>query len=275
MEEDLLKNNANVTVLRRAQLNMLDIVLEVDAICRKHNLKYFIDFGTLLGAVRHKGFIPWDDDLDICMLSEDYQKFVKIAATELSDKYFLQTKQTDPKATIGRNIARIRDNNSLYISSGDSFKKTYQRGVFIDIFELIPAPVMPKGLFRFVSHRVSYAYNFYIYNPELTFKNIIAYFVYPLSYIFFKGIWKLFPASKNSVTVSPECYIYGEPIQCEDIFPLQEVEFEDEKLYAPRNMDKRLRDIYNDYMQIPPPEKRRLHAIYILYDVEKPQCKFL
>ena len=71
--DDFSKFNGEGTVLRRAQMREVAILQEVDKICRKHGIKYWIDFGTLLGAVRHGGFIPWDDDLDISMLSSDYQ----------------------------------------------------------------------------------------------------------------------------------------------------------------------------------------------------------
>lgn len=66
-------------ILRKAQLIMLDMLVEFDAICQKHNLKYWLDSGTLLGAVRHKGFIPWDDDIDLSMPVEDYRRFKEIA----------------------------------------------------------------------------------------------------------------------------------------------------------------------------------------------------
>ena len=78
--------------LRKAQLIMLDMLIEFDAICKKHQLQYWLDSGTLLGAVRHQGFIPWDDDIDICMERNDYQKFIQICSQELSKEYFLQTK---------------------------------------------------------------------------------------------------------------------------------------------------------------------------------------
>ena len=64
------------TVLRQAQLVMLRMLKIIDYICRKHDISYWMCSGTLLGAVRHKGFIPWDDDLDICMIREDYERFV-------------------------------------------------------------------------------------------------------------------------------------------------------------------------------------------------------
>lgn len=62
---------------------LLDMLIQVDRICRKHNLKYFMAFGSLLGVVRHNGFIPWDDDIDICMPRDDYEKFIVIARNEL------------------------------------------------------------------------------------------------------------------------------------------------------------------------------------------------
>ena len=79
MNEDFSIYNGEGTLLRQAQLRMLNILLEVDKICRKNNLSYWIDYGTLLGAVRHKGYIPWDDDIDISMPSDDYKKFTEIA----------------------------------------------------------------------------------------------------------------------------------------------------------------------------------------------------
>ena len=86
--EDFSKYNGEGTMLRKAQLRMLDILIAVDKICRKHNIPYWLDYGTLLGAVRHGGFIPWDDDLDISMMKEDYDRFLTIASKELPEQFF-------------------------------------------------------------------------------------------------------------------------------------------------------------------------------------------
>ncbi len=80
--------------LEQAHLVMLRILLVFDRICKAHNLEYWLDWGTLLGAVRHKGFIPWDDDLDVAMMPEDFKAFCKIAARELPEDMFFQTKKT-------------------------------------------------------------------------------------------------------------------------------------------------------------------------------------
>ena len=88
--------NPDGSLLRRQQMRMLDILLEVDRICRKHNITYWLSSGTLIGAVRHKGFIPWDDDLDIEMLLPDYERLMKILPQELPDTMALQTQDTDP-----------------------------------------------------------------------------------------------------------------------------------------------------------------------------------
>jgi lipopolysaccharide cholinephosphotransferase len=83
------------TTLRDVQKVQLEILLEFDRICRKHGLKYLLFAGTLLGAVRHKGFIPWDDDIDVCMLRGDYERFLTVCKDELSAELFLQTTDTD------------------------------------------------------------------------------------------------------------------------------------------------------------------------------------
>ena len=88
--EDFSKYNPENSTLRQAQLRMLDMLVEVDKICRKHNIPYWIDYGTLLGAVRHKGFIPWDDDIDICVMNEHYDKLRRLLMDELPEQFVCQ-----------------------------------------------------------------------------------------------------------------------------------------------------------------------------------------
>lgn len=124
--------------LRACQLKQLSILKEVDRICRKHKLSYWLDGGTLLGAMRHGGFIPWDDDIDIGMTLEDMQAFMKVAPSELPDTLFLQTPESDP--TSKEPIVKIRDLNSIYIEAGDTFSVEYQKGLYVDIFPFIDYP---------------------------------------------------------------------------------------------------------------------------------------
>lgn len=113
---------------------MLRMLKIIDYICRKHDLRYWLCSGTLLGAVRHQGFIPWDDDLDICMLREDYNRFIQIAPLEFPTDIFLQTQETDPSYDYLPLPCKVRDKNSLIISEGMENQK-YQQGLFIDIFD--------------------------------------------------------------------------------------------------------------------------------------------
>ena len=120
--------------LRRVQLIQLEMMKEVDRICRKYNLKYNIAFGTLLGAVRHRGFIPWDDDADINMPYEDYLKLIEVIDDELDgEKYYFryQDKEEDCNIT----YAHLKRNGTIYTKKGrDGFK--YHPGVYIDIVPL-------------------------------------------------------------------------------------------------------------------------------------------
>ena len=87
--------NPEGSPLRRQQLVMLDMVRALDGICKEHGIPYFLYGGTLLGAIRHNGFIPWDDDLDVAMLRSDYQRLVKVLPDELPEHIVLQTNDTD------------------------------------------------------------------------------------------------------------------------------------------------------------------------------------
>ena len=97
MDSELRKRfNPDGSLLRRQQLRMLELLEVIDVICRKHQIPYWLSSGTLIGAARHKGFIPWDDDLDIEMLRSDYLRLLKVLPQELPDNLALQTNETDP-----------------------------------------------------------------------------------------------------------------------------------------------------------------------------------
>lgn len=111
----------------------LDIYLKFVEVCNKHHLKFWCDGGTLLGAVRHNGFIPWDDDLDVIMPRKDYNKLMEIGPMEFSNPYFLQNPYTDPG--FGFSYAKLRNSNTSCISKWFA-KGGFNQGIHIDIFPL-------------------------------------------------------------------------------------------------------------------------------------------
>jgi lipopolysaccharide cholinephosphotransferase len=269
MQEDFSIYNKPGSPIRNVQLRMLDILLVVADICEKNNICYWIEYGTLLGAVRHKGFVPWDDDLDISVYEDDFERFQIVCKEQLPEYLFLQDPETDPDAHMGHGMIKIRDKRSLYIHGFDDFRKEYNKGVFIDVFVAKKYPKMNPKLMKFLFLKVSRSYGFFKYYPELNFKNIIGYFVYPVIYIFFKTILKVITMWKQKpyyIGVTPECYSYGYFSKYEEIFPLQEIEFEGHMLKAPNDSHVYLTNIYGDYMQIPSPEKRRTHVVYAFMD---------
>lgn len=112
----------------------LQILEKIDEVCKKHHITYYAHYGTLLGAVRHQGFIPWDDDLDIAMFRDDYEKFQKIAAEEFTEPYFFQNAYS---GGIIRFMAKIRDSRTTAI---EHMAPSINQGIFVDIFPLDAAP---------------------------------------------------------------------------------------------------------------------------------------
>ena len=113
----------------------LDLLVEFDRICRKHRIPYTVSGGTLLGTIRHNGYIPWDDDIDLELLREDYDRFLAVAPAELSAPYFLQTEKSDP-GYIGPN-AKLRNSATAAILKKEKNRKYgFNQGVFIDLFPL-------------------------------------------------------------------------------------------------------------------------------------------
>ena len=124
MEKETLKK------LHEVEVEILD---EFVRICKKQKLQYFLYYGTLLGAVRHNGFIPWDDDLDVAMPREDYEKFIKMAKEELNDNFYIDNKDTNDEYYL--NFTKLRKKNTIF---EQDFQVNYDgpKGIWIDIFPI-------------------------------------------------------------------------------------------------------------------------------------------
>lgn len=250
--------------LRSCQLKQLAILVEVDRICEKHGLTYWLDGGTLLGAVRHGGFIPWDDDIDIGMPIADMERFVAIAPTELPDSLFLQTAQTDPQCK--GIIAKVRDLNSLYIEGHDNLAVDYQKGLFIDIFPFIDYPTLPRKWVKRIMKGLSKSYSILHMQHYYSLRSFAEFFYFGGAYLLYRAIWRLlcllYPKGKYlSNTIHNNGY--GIVHRIDSVYPLSEIEFEGVRFKAPAHVDAYLTDLYKNYMEIPPVEKRKIHAIYI------------
>lgn len=125
--------------LRKLQLTQLEILKVIDEFCQKNDIKYSLYAGSLLGAVRHNGFIPWDDDLDICMERLEYNKFVQIWLKSKPTGYILQNKEIEPN--FSQSFTKIRKDHTTFLQQGE-MPGLYHTGIFVDIF---PIDRLPKG----------------------------------------------------------------------------------------------------------------------------------
>ncbi len=131
--EDEVRCGYTVTAkMKRVWAVELEILEVFDAVCKKHNLKYYADYGTLLGAVRHKGFIPWDDDIDVVMFRKDYQKLKEVIRDELTEPFVFQDWYSD--MFFHQSFSKIRHNRTTAIEQPDVLEAGGNQGIFIDIF---------------------------------------------------------------------------------------------------------------------------------------------
>lgn len=270
LKEDI--NTLDQEQLEKAKKIMIEILTEVDRICVKYGIQYYLSDGTLLGAIRHGGFIPWDDDLDISMLRKDYNKFLEVAEKELDKSYFLQTSKTDKYYDIDHIPTKIRHNGSLFI---EEYGKKYNQGVYIDIF---PMDNVPNSKFKFdLQSKISAlimksSMRMRVKEKKLPLKNEINHLFYRFILFIFKGKrrdalnkWLINLGDENSKEV-----VYGVDtcwnvtFNKKDIFPLQRIKFEDGYFLAPSNPEAILEKLYGDYMKLPPVEEREWHAKEII-----------
>ena len=241
-------------LLRKVQGIMLEMLETLHAICEKYNLRYWLDSGTLLGAVRHKGFIPWDDDLDVCMPIEDFFKFLEVAPSELPSHMFLQTRKTDPGFI--RDFAKIRSSKGRLLERFELIKLKqgrkikYNTGIYIDIFPCITVKKselnIHKALLK-LTDRI-----FKIANIGFIMEN----WCKLIDNLMHKG-WE----GKDLMVVRssryPERNFF---VPLESLYPLKLYDFEGKKFWGPKDYDPYLRVLYGDYMKLPPPEERSTHA---------------
>ena len=125
--------------LRKLQAIELELLIEFDRICRKHHIRYTLTGGTLLGAVRHGGFIPWDDDADVSMLRAEYERFRKACEADLNERYYFQDMHNTKGYRWG--YGKLRKKGTLFLRENQEHMP-YEQGVFIDIF---PRDGVPDG----------------------------------------------------------------------------------------------------------------------------------
>jgi lipopolysaccharide cholinephosphotransferase len=236
--------NPDGSMLRRQQMKMLDILLHVDKICKQHNISYWLSSGTLLGAVRHGGFIPWDDDVDIEMMREDYLRFEKIF--EENDNYVLQTYKNDLCYMMP--YAKVRDKFTVLTESYNGEEYKY-RGVFVDIFPM-------EHTHKCMSY-ISYAPIWFMRKYIVRLRNnLIGRVVIKVLKACSFGFISVLRALMKLVPGKRLCYAYGtwcfrEDHSVEDLYPLSLTTFENYELPIPGNSDAYLRRLYGEYMSIP------------------------
>ena len=250
--------------LRRAQLKQLTILEEIDRICRKHAIGYWLDGGTLLGAVRHGGFIPWDDDIDIAMTLDDARRFAAIAPKELRKTLALQTPETEPTR---EPIMKVRDLNSFYVEGTEDFSLPYSKGLYVDIFPFINYPNVSAKFCKKYGKGMSKCYSILHHSHRYSWRATAELFFFGAKYVWYKALWKAAFALRHHDTYISNILInngYGIMHRQDSVFPLSTIEFEGKTFSAPHNPDAYLTDLYHDYMQIPPKEKQKVHSVFIM-----------
>ena len=245
----------------------LGILLELDRICKAYDLHYSVAYGTLIGAIRHRGFIPWDDDIDVYMPRKDYLKLEEICKKELKSDFFYQNNSTDPECFYLYD--KIRLNGTVFRESFVS-KYNIHHGVYIDIF---PIDKIPQNIFK---RKIQY-YKFHFYRTGVMAKYLmlearegkkkvvfsalkLLYFPFPLKWLYKKTqntAMKYVDSVEGMDAIS-----FFSPYKQKDIFECKvfenytTCEFMGKTVSVIKNYDKVLKQIYGDYMKLPPKDKQ-------------------
>jgi len=255
-----MQKQTKIDPLIAAQQTMTDMLVQLDKICVKHGIPYWLSDGTLLGAVRHKGFIPWDDDTDIGLLREDYDRFMAVISEELPPPYKVQSAEYNTHGL----------HNWCKIAYMDDFEwidwhGNWTKGLTIDVFPYDFAPDSGKvsSIEKVINRIASIRYPLEAKNIKQVLQRVIN-----------KGeIHRLYIRLKNrtnTVTYGIETPYYGWAFwDIDDIFPLKKGVFEGYSFYIPNNPDKYLTTLYGDYMTLPKEQDRVAHMKNLRFSSKK------
>lgn len=259
--------------LRKVQLLQLEMAKEVKRICEKHQIKYFLEAGSMLGAVRHGGFIPWDDDLDIGFLREEYDKFIGIAPKELSDKFYLQNSDADDN--YGLMFSKLRLKGTKFVENM-SQKNEASKEIFIDLFPYNnrsddeQQAQREAKKFRIWTHLLLIKCGMHVWEGQGV-KKFLKFLPFQMLAMFYSkdGLRKRMN-ELNSLHRGEECkdvYLQDGTVAYYWYLPKDILEefvdknFEGELFPIPKAYDAYLTRVYGNYMQLPPEEERKTHNI--------------
>lgn len=264
--------------LKKIQSLELEALRTIISVCEKCNIEYFLIAGSVLGAIRHDGFIPWDDDIDIGMTRDNYRRFLKEAPSLLPEGYYLQTPYNDNKNPYF--YSKLRINGTKFIEYCNR-KIDMHHGVYVDIFPLDEVPdeeQLNKEQFEKIQKLIrlfSLRQIPDISEKPLTipaklkgiFRRLLYYVarIIPYGYLIDK-LEKEFTKYNGTGQKNFACLNYPKRetnyVLKTDLYPLTSHNFDGISAYIPYNYDTYLRTHYKDYMKLPPEEKRFGHKPY-------------
>lgn len=265
---------------RKLQLSILNIVKDIDELCRKNNIEYYIIYGSALGAIRHKGYIPWDDDFDIGMTYDNYLKFLEVCEKELDkNKYYVQTPEKEKKYYLS--FSKIRDIRTTLIEEGNKDVDII-RSIYIDVFPIVGAP---NNKYKELILKINRAFMLSANKNIINNKTLKFIFNIILKIFGRKRILKY--TTKNCFKYKCENCDYWVSIADGDSYAINKqskaiygkpkyIPFEDTMLPVPEKTDEYLKSIYGDYMKMPTKKqiKEREHTPYFL-DLNLPYKEYI
>ena len=278
-------DNIKEVSVKDIQNKMLDILVYFKEFCEKNGLRFALCGGTCLGAVRHKGFIPWDDDVDVFMLREDYEKLQSLWEKNADTERYSCVRSND-KINIHHSATEIKDNNTTFINS-HSVDLDINHGLMIDVIPIDGIPESKlKRIMQMIDSMIYCCFNFQRL-PE--HKGKLIYIITKIALGVFKSpgirykIWKgaekrlsKYPTEKCSLVASlgEGTSIMRMRFPTEWFKELGYMEFEGHQMPVPADVDEYLKISFGDYMQLPPEEDRvaRHNAVFI--DLENSYTKY-
>lgn len=261
--------------LRELQILQLKIALEIRRICDKYGINYFLDCGSMLGAVRHNGFIPWDDDMDVGFLRKDYDKFISVARKELGDMFYLLT--WDDNVDYPHPYAKICLKDTIYREQIAGSGEKTNNGIFVDLFPYDnisdnKAIRLVNGMVRkLMSHMMMIKCGYRVWEgkgfiKKLKFSpfNICSFFFSKnsLKRLFNRMAYMYQDVETREVGIEDGGISLYWRYRRDNLEEFIESKFEDLYFKIPRDYDVLLRTGYGDYMELPPEETRWIgHAI--------------